>query len=199
MKEWYMTLDILDKVFFYIAIVASVILIIQIVMMLFSFAGGEVDAGSGADMDIDGDIDGDADLSDGGLSFFTVKTVTAFFTIGGWAGFAASTGMESVWLPILISVLAGTAAFFIMGFTMKGLYKMQCSGNLVRNNLVGKTATVYVSIPENRKGKGKITLVAQESFSEFDAVTENERLETGTSVTIVSYEEDCMVVEKIKK
>lgn len=184
---WYESLDVLDKVFFYIAIAASVVLIIQIILMLFSIGGGDVD--------VDGVGDGDFDV-DGGLSFFTVKGLTAFFALGGWCGFAASTYIDNSWAPILISVVTGAAALVGVGFAMRGIAKLQCSGNLVKNKLVGLTATVYVSIPEGRSGRGKITLTAQGSFKELDAVTDGDRLPVDTQVEIVEYNDDFAVVVK---
>lgn len=182
----------LEQVFFWIAVVASVFLVVQIVMLLVSF-------GSGADIDGDGDFDmndGDAD-TDGGLSLFTIKSVTAFFALGGWCGFAAATYMpDNVWAPILISLATGIAALLAVGFTMRGVAKLQCSGNLVPEKLVGMKATVYVSVPAGRQGRGKITLTAQGKYMEIDAVTDGAKLSVDEQVTILSYTDDFAVVEK---
>lgn len=197
MGAWYAALTVTDKIFFYIGIVATALLILQIILMLFSFgSGGDVDAGSGVDLNGDGSIDGDGDMSDGGLSFFSVKGITSFFALGGWCGLAVSTGTGMIWLAVLVAILAGTAALIVVGFAMRGLYKAQCSGNLVKENLIGKSATVYVSVPEKRTGKGKIVLTAQERYTELDAMTEGERIPTDSAVKIVSFEEDCFIVEK---
>ena len=75
---------------------------------------------------------------------------------------------------------------------------MQCSGNLVKEKLTGMTATVYVTVPVARSGRGKITLTAQGKFTELDAVTDDEdKLSVDTPVRILSYEEDFVVVAKI--
>lgn len=198
MAEWYAGLTVTDKIFFYIGIASTLFLVIQIILMFFSFgSGGEIDAGSGADINGDGSIDGDGDGSDGGLSFFSVKSFTAFFAIGSWCGMLVSSETGLTWLAILVALAAGSVALVAVGFAIKGLYKAQCSGNLVKNNLIGKTATVYVSIPERRSGRGKITIVAQGSFSEFDAVTEGERIPTDSTVKILSFEDEVFVVEKV--
>lgn len=66
----------------------------------------------------------------------------------------------------------------------------------MKSKLVGATATVYVSIPENRSGRGKITLTAQGRYMELDAVTDGERIPVDSSVEITEYSEDFAVVTK---
>lgn len=190
--KWLQSLSVLEHVFFWIAIVASALLIIQIILLLVSFGGGDLDA----DGDFDS-FDGDAD-TDGGLSIFTMKGLTAFFALGGWCGFAAATYLpNNTWAPILISVVTGVIALLGVGFALRGVAKLQCSGNLDTEKLTGKTATVYVSIPASRTGRGKITLTAQGKFMEIDAVTDGERLSVDEQVTIVGYSDDFAVVQKL--
>ena len=188
MIDWFLALTAAEKTYFIIAVIASIFLIVQIVIMLLSLGGG--------DFDVDDVFDGDVD-TDSGLSIFTIKSMTAFFALGGWCGFVAQTFMEdNIWAPILIAVATGTAALFGVAFTMRGIAKLQNSGNIVKSKLVGATATVYVSIPENRSGRGKITLTAQGRYMELDAVTDGERIPVDSSVEITEYSEDFAVVTK---
>ena len=188
---WLSTLSVTEHVFFWIAIAASALLVVQIVLMLFSFAGFDGDIG-------DGDLDADFD-ADGSLPFFSLKAITAFFSVGGWCGFATATYVDNVWLPVLVSVLTGAVALVGVGFAMRGISKLQCSGNLVKEKLTGAVATVYVSVPPARQGRGKVTLNVQGRFTELDAVTdEEERLNCDEQVEILSYEEDFAVVKRKK-
>ncbi len=192
MAEWYASLSTLELVFFYIAIVGSVLLIIQIIMLLVSFGGA-------GDMDMDGDFDGDTD-TDSGLSLFTIKSMTAFFAFGGWCGFAAASYISNAWAPILIAVATGVAAMFCVALSMRAVAKLQCSGNIVKEKMIGKTATVYVSVPPARSGRGKIVLTAQGSYTEIDAVTdENARIPVDERVKIFEYKEDFAVVGREKE
>ena len=186
---WLKSLSVTEHVFFWIAIAGSAALVIQIIVMLCSFAG--------MDADVSDTFDGDVD-SDGGLSFFSVKAITAFFALGGWCGFATASSINNVWAPVLVAIATGSAALFGVGFAMRGISKLQCSGNLVKEKLTGMTATVYVTVPAARSGRGKITLTAQGKFTELDAVTDDEdKLSVDTPVRILSYEEDFVVVAKI--
>lgn len=188
--NWFTSMTVLEQVFFWIAIVASVLLIVQIILLLVSFGGGDLDA------DGDFDMDGDTD-TDSGIGLFTVKGLVAFFALGGWCGFATASFMpDNIWLPILVSVLTGLVALLGVGFALRAISKLQCEGNLDTQKLVGKTATVYVGIPAARSGRGKITLTAQGKYMEIDAVTDGERISVDEQVEIVSYSDDFAVVIK---
>ena len=180
----------LEQIFFWISVVASIVLVVQIVLLLVSFAGGG-DLGGDGDFDMDGDMD-----TDSGLSLFTVKSITAFFALGGWCGFVTATSVDNVWAPILVAVATGAAALFAVGFSMRAISKLQCAGNLEPDKLIGKRATVYVSIPEKRAGRGKITLTAQGKFMELDAMTDGTRLGVDEEVTICSYTDDFAIVKR---
>lgn len=189
MIEWYSTLTVLEQVYFWLGIVATVFLIIQIVMLCFTSYGGDVD------LDGDGDIDVDMDS---GVSIFTVKSLTAFFAVGSWAGLltCALIADNLQWVSVIIALVAGAAAFALVVLLMRFIYKMQSSGTFQPDKLVGRRATVYVSVPEKRSGRGKITMNAQGKFVELDAITDGERLSVDDAVKIVATENECMVVEK---
>lgn len=186
--NWFINLTAAEKTYFIIAVIASIFLVIQIIIMLFSFGGG--------DFDFDDVFDGDID-TDGGLSIFTIKSLTAFFALGGWCGFVTQTFMpENIWLPIIVAFVTGAVALVGVALTMRSIAKLQCSGNLVKSNLIGATATVYVSIPQNRSGRGKITLTAQGRYMEIDAMTDGERIPVDSQVEIIEYSDDFAVVIK---
>ena len=188
--NWFTSMTVLEQVYFWISAVASVLLVVQIILLIVSFGGGDLDA------DGDFDMDGDTD-TDSGLGVFTLKSLTAFFALGGWCGFATASFLpDNVWLPILVSVLTGTVALLGVAFALKGIAKLQCNGNLETEKLIGKTATVYVSIPAARSGRGKITLTAQGKYMEIDAVTDGDRIAVDEEVEIAGYTDDFAVVKK---
>ena len=189
MIEWYSTLTVLEQVYFWLGIVATVFLIIQIVMLCFTSYGGDVD------LDGDGDIDVDMDS---GVSIFTVKSLTAFFAVGSWAGLltCALIADNLQWVSAIVALVSGAAAFALVVLLMRFIYKMQSSGTFQPEKLVGRRATVYVSVPEKRSGRGKITLNAQGKFMELDAMTDGERLSVDDPVEIVATENECMLVAR---
>lgn len=178
-----------EHIYFWLATAASIFLVVQVILMCFSSFGG--------DGDLDGDGDIDVDL-DSGVSLFVVKGLTAFFAIGGWTGLLVCNLVpDSVqWLSIFASFTAGVAAWAVVVFAMRALIKMQCNGALQTEKLVGQSATVYVSIPATRSGRGKVTLTAQGKFTELDAITDGDRLSVDEAVTIVATENECVIVKK---
>ena len=72
MAEWFANLTVLEHIYFWLGIVSTVFLIIQIILLCCTSFGGDVDT------DGDGDIDVD---TDSGVSIFTVKSITAFFAV----------------------------------------------------------------------------------------------------------------------
>lgn len=191
MKEWFENHSVMEHVYLWLGIAATVFLIVQIILLCLSSFGGDVD------IDGDGDIDVD---SDSGVSIFTVKSITAFFAVGCWAGLltCALASEKLQWLSVIVAVIAGGAAMAVVIFTIRAMLKLQCNGAVQMQKLVGQHATVYVSVPPSRSGRGKITLNAQGKFMELDAVTESEeRLAVDETVEIVAAENECTVVSRI--
>ena len=190
---WWQNLTTMQQVYFCIAMLFSVILVIQFILLLIGVGGD----GDGVDFDVDSDADASFDV-DGGLAMFTIKGMIAFFAVGGWIGFALGDGMIApVWV-IIISLVAGTAALFGVGFLMKSITKLQQSGTMDINNATGKTAEVYLTIPAKCTACGKITVEVQGTLTELDAMTESEEpIKTGAKVKVVKTDGSTCYVEKI--
>ncbi len=181
--NWYNSLTTPEKIYFYIAVIGTVLLVIQIIMMICSFGGG-------ADADADGDdgADGAVDSADGdlGISLFTIKGLTAFFAIGGWVGLLIlQINSKNIALAIVLSLVSGLGSMILVALALK-------------EKLIGKEASVYVSIAPSRTGRGKIVLTAQGAYTELDAVTdETERIPVDERVVITEIGADYMVVKRI--
>lgn len=191
MSEWFKGLSALEHVYLWLGVAATAFLIVQIILLLCTSFGGDVD------IDGDGDIDVD---TDSGVSIFTVKSVTAFFAVGSWAGLLTCTlaSQKLQWLSVLVAILAGAAAMAVVALAMRAMLKLQCNGAVQYEKLTGKQATVYVAIPAARSGRGKITLTAQGRFLELDAMTdEADKISVDECVEIISTDNDCTVVKRI--
>ena len=209
MLAWWNSLTILEQVFACIAIAATVVLIIQSILLLFGigFGGGEADAG-GLDTDFSTDFDagsaGDAghvDMhdvadADSGLSLFTIRGLVAFFAVGGWLGLALVKYTGPFW-AVVIAFAAGSAALVGVAYMFKAALKLQDRGNLDIRNAVGKTGKVYLPIPPREGGQGKVTVMLQERLVELDAVTKAaQQIKTGTLIRICGViDEQTVLVE----
>lgn len=185
------SLSLLSKILFCTGIGATAILLVQIILLIIGFAG---DAFGDGDMDVD--ADGGTDLDTDGVGLFTIKGLVAFFSIGSWTGFAMDTAGCHEALSLGVAVVVGTAALIGVGFLYKALNKLQSNGNLNAHNAIGKTAEVYLTIPANNAGVGKVTLEVQETFVELTARTNGEKpLPTGTMVKVVDVVNGDLIVE----
>ncbi len=199
MLEWWYALSTIEQFFYCIAIPATIILLIQTILLLFGLGHGgdsDVDHDVGMDNDFDHDMDHDFDHDVGhdsgaehveGLRLLTVRGIIAFLAMSGWMGVALlDMGVNTV-VAVCVSILAGFAAMMLVALFMRLAMKMQQSGNLDLKNAVGQTGEVYVPIPA--EGKGKVTLVVQERFMELDAMCPGQALRTGQQVRVTDITE----------
>ena len=62
---------------------------------------------------------------------------------------------------------------------------------------IGKTAEVYIPIPEYKQGRGKVTISVRGTIHELDAMTTGERLPSNTIVKIISVDDTVLFVERL--
>lgn len=186
MINWWNGLELVQQIFALIAIPSTAILIIQTVLQLIGIGGDDVPE------DIDGDGIPDSDLdaaaaADDGLSLFSIRGILSMLCITGWLGVGLLETALPDWAAILIAVAAGVATLIGIAFLMRGIYKLQSSGNIDISNAIGKVAQVYIPIPAAGAGSGKVTITLQEKFCEYTAITAAaEALKTGSYVRVVS-------------
>ncbi len=177
MEELFSQLSTIEKIYWLIAIIASVFFLIQIISV---FVFGDFD--SEASGDIDTDIE-----TDGGMpfQFFTIRNLVAFLTIFGWTGLGSIANENSTTATILISVISGLLMMLIMSTLFYFISKMTDSGTLKINNALGKTGTVYIPIEAKRGNIGKVQIKIQGSLRELDAITDDEEdLHTGNVIEV---------------
>jgi len=69
---------------------------------------------------------------------------------------------------------------------MKMMYRLKADGTVRVADSVGATGTVYLRVPANRSGPGKVTLNLQNRTVELEAYTAGEELPTGTPIRVVA-------------
>ena len=84
----------------------------------------------------------------------------------------------------------------MMGMFMRFIYSMQASGNIHDSSLVGKKATVYITIPQAGGGIGKINLDIGGRFEERTAMSCGDAIPVGTVVKTISYNNNTFTVER---
>lgn len=225
MIEWWQNMHLIQQILALFALPATVILVIQTILLLFGM--GQDDAGTGTDADgdafestADGDnleisqagYETDAGLApdepfaaqgsiadyDPGLRLITVRGLVAFFAVGGWVGIAVIDLGAPVWLGAILALLFGLFALWLIAIIFKALMRLQSSGNIQLSRAVGCSGEVYLRIPASSGGRGKVTVLVQERLVEAAAMTRRAvDLPTGTSIRVTGISGGTLLVEPI--
>ncbi len=194
--QWWESLTAFQQVMFVLAISATVVMFIFLILMIFGSDGSDSFDG---DVDLDSDVDSinDEPLTNfSGLRILSVRGVLAFLSVGAWTtyGFA---GIVHPLLSSLFGVIAGAVASYLMALAFRASMKLESEGNLEYKNAIGKKGNVYIRIPAKRQGTGKVTLTFQERFVEVDAITDEDTdLVTGTIIEVIAMENETTVLVK---
>ncbi|MDO5663655.1 MAG: serine protease [Bacteroidia bacterium] len=183
-------LEPLLRTFWYIAIPVSLFFIIQTVM---TFVGG-------GDMgDISVDMDADAGFGDSLGDLFSLRSLVNFLIGFSWGGIALYTSIANKTLLIVLCVLIGIAFVILFYIILRQLLRLSHDGSFKMDEALNKTAEVYLTIPANRNGKGKVLVSVGGSVRELDAMTEDvDSLHNTASVKVVKIENNnILIVEKI--
>ena len=219
MIVWWDSLDPTVKILYFIAIPSTLVFVIQTVM---AFLGG-IEGGEGvaysdtSGLDLDGGFDGpdlsempdamdidDVHFGDGGnpadfsiMRMFTLQGIITFLMVTGWSAIASISAGAKPSLSIIVGVVLGVVAMYAVAKLIHASRRLTENGTLDVRNAIGANAKVYIPIPEQGHGEGKVTLYVQGRYAECDAVTtEPELLRTGTTVRIVDVRNGVLVVER---
>lgn len=202
MLAWWAVQPLMKQFFLMMAVPATVILIIQSFM---TFGG----LGEGGDANGDGSADGDGSDAGGtdahdalhgtdsegdaghvahgmdGFRFFTVRGIVAFLAVFGWMGAAMTDALVPV-AVFAIAFLSGLLAMTLVGLAFWAIIRLQSKGNLDYRYSIGLQGEVYLPVPPERTGVGKVLVTLQERLVEVDAITdEKEKLPTGSRIRVV--------------
>ena len=203
--EWWNSLGLATQIFYCIAVPATLVLLIQTILMFFGIGDGDADFDA-PDFDFDGDgmpDDLDMDLDDvaglESLHIFTVRGIIAFFVIFGWVGIV----MQSMEINLLITLIVATACGFgmmvLIAYLFKLVMRLKSDGTADNRNALGSAGKVYLTIPPERSGEGKINVMLQGAYVERNAVTdEAEAIPTGSEVIVVGTSGQTSLVVKRK-
>ena len=132
----------------------------------------------------------DADLGHHSSPWFyemlSIRTLSAAITFFGLTGKTTLAYGMNPTQALVCAGAAGIAAMYIVFWLFKQVYKLETSGNENIRNAVGKTARVYIPIPAESQGAGKVHFKMQQRLVEYQAVTQDqEKLATGDNVVVV--------------
>lgn len=226
MFEWWNSLGITMQVFYCIAIPATLIIVIQTILLMIGIGHGgegvEFSDTSGIDgldvpnmpSDVPTDMpgahaidgcehtaigDGSNPADFGTMQLFTLQGIMTFLCVFGWTGIICTSLGLHVAIAIIIALVLGFLAMLGVAKVLQLTRRLTQDGSLDVRRLLGEKGRVYIPIPANESGEGKVTIAAGERFIELSAVTdEQEAIPTGTQVRIIDVRGDVVAVEKDK-
>lgn len=201
MFAWWDSLSIVSQIFACVAIPATVVLLIQTVLMLVGIGlesdGGDIDVADSIDAD-GPDFDIDLDGMDA-LRIFSIRGIIAFLVVFGWVGFVMDRAEIGLFITVPVSAVCGFLMMLVLALLMRTVMRLRNDGNLDNRNAVGVSGRVYLTIPPTRKGEGKVNVLLQGTYVERDAVTdEEEAIPTGSEVVVIGLSGQTTLVVKRK-
>ena len=172
----YGEMPLLLQIFWGCAVVASVIFLVQMVLTLIGM--------DSSDVDVDFDGANTMDLG-GGLNLFTIKNLMGFLVGFGWTGVCFYDTITSPVLLIVAAVVVGLLFVGIFVLIYKQTKKLEHNGAFQIEEVKGTTVSVYLRIPAQGAGKGKVQVSQNGSIHELDALTYGEEIPSGAKVKVV--------------
>ncbi|MBI3135171.1 MAG: NfeD family protein [Bacteroidetes bacterium] len=187
--EFFDSMEPMLRTYWYIALPASLFFLIQSVM---TFIG--MDAHDGVSADFNSDLDG----TDAPFQLFSLRNLVNFMMGLGWGGICFYGIIENKFALTAVALLVGIIFVALFFIAIKQIQKLAEDNSFKIIDTLQKTASVYLSIPAAKGGKGKIQISVKGSMQELEAMTEGEKIETGATVKVVRVEGTSLVfVEKI--
>lgn len=201
MFAWWDSLSLVSQIFACVAIPATVVLLVQTVLMLVGIGleadGGDISVGESIDADgpeFDVDLDGmDA------LRIFSIRGIIAFLVVFGWVGFVMDRAGIMLLITIPVAAVCGFLMMLVLALLMRTVMRLRNDGNLDNRNALGVSGRVYLTVPPARTGDGKVNVLLQGTYVERDAVTdEGEPIPTGCEIVVIGLSGQTTLVVKRK-
>ncbi|GAB5464588.1 MAG: hypothetical protein Kapaf2KO_00240 [Candidatus Kapaibacteriales bacterium] len=182
------------RMFWYIALPISLIFIVQFVMAI---AG----IGDSSDFDTDLDTEFDSESADALSSTFdpfTIKNLINFLLGFGWGGISFHSVFGSGILTIIAAAASGIVFVLAFFYILKMIHKLSEDNSFSVTKSIDSQGEVYLSIPPEMNGTGKVLVNVNGSMKELKAKTVFEKLTPGTKIKVIGIEDDgCVIVEPL--
>lgn len=179
LSEWFVALDPTLRFYWGLAIFSTFIFVAQTVLSFLGMGDHDFDAPS------DADVGSDATDDAGAMHLLSFRNVIYFLFGMSWAGVSLWHTIGNLAVLILVTLLVGCAFVAIFMVIFRSMLKLQHNGAFDIRDAVGKTVDVYLRIPANRKGQGKVQVSFHGSIQELDAQTDSDvPLPSGSKVRV---------------
>lgn len=188
MFEFLQNTEPLHKGFWYIAIATSFLFLLQTIMTFF---------GSDAADSLSDHTDGDLHV-DSPFEWFSLRNLINFLLGFGWTGVAFYDTISSKTLLVILALFIGIGFVLIFFFLIAQILKLTEDNTFNIKDLIGRTGEVYLTIPSDMKGKGKVLISSNGTQHELQAMTESQdSISSGLEVRVLYISEKTLIVTKI--
>ena len=159
---------------------------VMVLQFLASVLGGH-----GAPHDVHADLVHGHDA----LDLLSIRALSAGLALFGFGGILATQAGLATVVAIVPALALGAAGSYGIAWLMRSLKRLEVDRSFVLGRSVGVVGRVYLGIPGNRSGAGKVHVVVQERLMELPALTPEAPIEAGQPVLVIdTVEPDTVVV-----
>ena len=196
--QWWADLTPLMKVLWGITLTASLIFLIQTIATFLGADAGDSDFDASFDTDIDAGADASYD-GHSGMNLYTFRNFVNFFLGFGWTSVLMAGKISSTGLLFFIAAIIGVILVAIVMYLFKWLSTMQQSGTInIYKSAIGCQGTVYLTIPGERQGEGKVQITINNAVREYYAQTDGDTIKTGKPIKVIEViNEHTLLVEEL--
>lgn len=116
------------------------------------------------------------------------------FLLGfSWTGLSFYNTIDNKNILILISLLVGASFVYLFFIIIRQVQKLSENNSFKINDTIGLIGEVYLPVPANNSGTGKVLVSVKGSLRELDALSEKEEIASQTKVKIVSVVSNSLV------
>lgn len=184
-----MVIENVTTAYFYIALFATVLFVLKLV--IFSFIGG-------GDSEVVSDFNTATD-ADPSFNFISFQSVVAFFMGFGWMGYA---GAQQLGMPfvrnLLVALAVGFIFMFAMAFLMFNVKKLEKNVKKDKRSAIGRVGRAYTGFTPSGSGQVEIEINGQLSVVNASNNSE-EHINAFDMVKVIKVQDDLLYIEKVKK
>lgn len=175
---------ILNNIFLVIAIFATIIYIIK--MIIYFFAGGDIEIDASFDSITETDIS---------FNFISIQSILAFLMGFGWVGFSVIKESQNAQIALIAALLSGCVLMYIAAYLMHLIKKLEKNVQVDFNTLIGKTGRTYTTF--GAKAKGQIEIELNGRWSILDAYNfSDEEISAFTEIRVEKVEDSNIYITK---
>ena len=188
LENWWGPLEHTEKIFWSIALISSILLLIQIILGLLQRTVSV--------NDLQGTLESESHLMSEKFSFLSPRSVLLFFLLFGWSGVLLLHRDMGIWQLIGITAFCGILAMLVNAFLESQAMKIKNTAKPNLKDALFRTGKVSSSIPAYKNGFGKVSVQLRTGAQAVDAITDGDALPVGSIVKITQIiDENLLLVE----